>query len=233
MGQDQVFLHSESDRYFRRNAEALAADEMVAGDPILKILADAGVRPTCALEVGAANGYRLGALQRLTGCRAVAVEPSSAAIADGRQHFPQVQFVQALAHELGGFAAGEFDLVIASFVLHWVDRIRLFETAAALDRVLADGGHFILSDFLPERPQRVHYHHRPDADIWTYKQDYASFWTASALYQSRGRWLFDHHTRKLSETVPPEDRCAVTLFRKELGSYPAAELPHSIGVSKQ
>ena len=225
MSQDTLFRQGESDRYFERNQEALSAEGLDQRDPVLQVLAAAGVRPASALEVGAANGFRLEALRRRSGCRATAVEPSGAAVANGRRQFPQVRYVQALAHELNDFGAGEFDLVIASFVLHWVERGRLFETAAALDRVLADGGSLVISDFFPDRPERVRYHHRPDADIWTYKQDYAAFWAASALYRVQDRRVYDYRTHELSDTAPPEQRFVVTLLRKDLKAYPASAVP--------
>jgi SAM-dependent methyltransferase len=225
MSQDTIFQQGEADCYFERNQKALAVDGLAERDPILHMLADAGLRPTGALEVGAANGYRLEALRRQTGCRAVAVEPSGAAVANGKRQFPEVRFIQALGHELEGFATGEFDLVIASFVLHWVDRARLFATAAALDRVLADGGRLVISDFLPDRPQRVPYHHRPDAEVWTYKQDYAAFWAASAVYKIEDRRVYDYRTRQASDAAPPEQRFAVTLLRKNLSGYVSASLP--------
>jgi SAM-dependent methyltransferase len=204
MSQDAVFRQGESDRYFQRNQKALSAEGLAEHDPIMQVLQAAAVRPHSALEVGAANGYRLEALRQQTGCRATAVEPSAAAIASGN---------------------GEFDLVIASFVLHWVDRARLFETAAALDRVLADGGRLVISDFLPEHPQRVPYHHRPEGDVWTYKQDYAAFWAASAVYSVEDRRVYDYRTHELSDAAPPEQRFAVSLLRKNLKNYPAADVP--------
>jgi SAM-dependent methyltransferase len=225
MNQEAVFRQGESDRYFQRNQMALSAEGLAERDPIMQVLQAAAVRPHSVLEVGAANGYRLEALRRQTGCRATAVEPSAAAIASGKRQFPEVRYVQALGHELGDFGNGEFDLVIASFVLHWVDRARLFETAAALDRVLADGGRLVISDFLPEHPQRVPYHHRPEGDVWTYKQDYAAFWAASAVYSVEDRRVYDYRTHELSDAAPPEQRFAVSLLRKNLKNYPAADVP--------
>src|SRR5437764_480231 len=129
MNQEVVFQQSEADRWFERNQLVLRVEGLEERDPVLRVLGGTGVRPTNALEVGAANGYRLEALRQQTGCRAVAVEPSGRAVADGRRRFPGVRFEQRLAHELFDFKDGEFDLAVASFVLHWVERSRLLETA--------------------------------------------------------------------------------------------------------
>jgi SAM-dependent methyltransferase len=225
MSQDTIFQVSEADAFFVRNQKTLTAEGLGERDPVLHVLADFGLTPTSALEIGAANGFRLEALRRLTGCQATAVEPSAVAVADGNKQFPKVRFVQALGHELDGFSAGEFDLVIVSFVLHWVDRARMFATAAALDRVLMDGGRLVISDFLPDRPQRVRYHHLPDADVWTFKQDYAAFWAASAIYKVEEQRVYDYRTRQPSNTAPPDQRFAVTLLKKTLGGYETRALP--------
>jgi SAM-dependent methyltransferase len=225
MSQDTAFVQGEADRWFQRNREAILSRNVAERDPPLRLLLDSGLRPTNCLEVGAANGFRLEAIRQQFGCRVTAVDPSVAAIGDGRERFPQVRFVHGLAHALTELADGEFDLVLVSFVLHWVDRARLLRSVAELDRVLADGGHLLVADFNPGEPQRVRYHHLPDQDVWTYKQDYPALWQASCLYRPVGHRDYDHRSLEFAASVPPEHRCAVTLLRKETrGLYKESRL---------
>lgn len=225
MSQHDTFLHGEGDAWFARNAAALEPDRAAGRDPVLRLLDRAGLRPASVLEVGAANGYRLAALAACTGCRATALEPSARALADGQARFPGVRFVRGLAHAMPELPDAAFDLIIVHFVLHWVDRVRLLATVAEIDRVLSNGGCLVVGDFLPDSPQKVKYHHLPDADVWTYKQDYAALWLASGLYRLVDERTFDH----AHPTAPAADasaRARVALLRKDLhGLYQARLVP--------
>ena len=213
--QDQVFARGEADQWFLRNRPALSV-EHAKDDPVLRALSTFGLTPQRVLEVGAANGWRLAALaERSSGCY-VAVEPSAEAIADGAARFPAIEFRRGLLGDLP-LADGEtFDLVIASFVLHWVDRRNLLRAAAEIDRATADGGTVAVADFLPDRPARVPYHHLPEGGMYTFKQDYAALFAAAGTYRIAGRWTFDHTTHEFRANGLPGDRCAVTLLVKSL-----------------
>jgi ubiquinone/menaquinone biosynthesis C-methylase UbiE len=226
MGQDAVFAAGKADQWFERNRAKLNADDLMDRDPILRLLRDQGVRPRHCIEVGAANGYRLEAIRQAFGSRVTAVEPSGKAVADGRRRFPHVRFSQSLAHQLTGVGDGEADLVLVSFVLHWVDRSRLLASVAEIDRVLEDGGALLIADFLPAAPQRVRYHHLPDQEVWTFKQDYAALFASAALYQVGRRVTLDYTTGRVSDNAPPENRFAITWLQKSLhGGYRVGELP--------
>jgi SAM-dependent methyltransferase len=224
--QGAVFLHGEGDAWFLRNRQHLADEGHGEQDPVVRLLDGAGVRPTAALEVGASNGWRLAALVRRFGCAATAVEPSPLAVRDGEARFSAVRFVRGQAHDLAGLADGSFDLAVVNFVLHWVDRRALLRSVAEIDRVLRDGGWLVVGDFDPPAPQRVRYHHRPDADVWTYKQDYPAIWLASELYEEAASLRFHHATRVVSDGVEPAQRGRVSLLRKVAGGrHRVVELP--------
>jgi ubiquinone/menaquinone biosynthesis C-methylase UbiE len=220
MGQIETFLHGEGDAWFTRNAQVLTAEVVWDKDLVLQSLVQANVRPRSVLEVGAANGYRLAVLADRFGCSATALEPSASAIRDGETRFPAVRFVRGLMHDMHDLADGSFDLVLVNFVLHWIDRSKLFASVAEIDRVLVDGGHLVIGDFLPEVPQKVRYHHLPGADVWTYKQDYRQIWLSSSLYREVNGFTYHHGTRAISPSVAPDHRAGVTLLRKDLqGNY--------------
>jgi SAM-dependent methyltransferase len=213
--QDEVFLAAESDRWFQRNLTALGRD--LDNDLPLKLLSLYQMKPRSVLEVGAANGYRIAEIAKRFGTRAVAVEPSSLAVADGRQRYPTVEFHEGHARQLP--VTGPFELVIVNFVLHWVDRANLLQSVAELDRVTAEGGWLLIGDFHPWFPTRNRYHHLPDANLYTYKQDYAEIFLASHLYQSVAQ--LTANDRELQADASDDRRNAVSLLRKRAsGDYP-------------
>jgi SAM-dependent methyltransferase len=213
--QDQVFAGGEADQWFLRNRSALSV-ERAQDDPVVRALSVFGLTPRRVLEVGASNGWRLAALAGRRGGCYVAVEPSAQAIADGEARFPAVEFRRGLLTDLPLVGSETFDLVIASFVLHWVDRCNLLRAAAEIDRATVDGGTIAIADFLPDRPTRVPYHHLPAGGMYTFKQDYAALFAAAGTYRVAGRLPFDHATHEFRPEVSSGDRCAVTLLVKSL-----------------
>jgi SAM-dependent methyltransferase len=208
MTQDRVFSAGEGDRWFARNRAALADPDRVARDPVLRALELVGLTPKDALEIGAANGYRLAELARRSRCRTTAVEISDDAIRDGRARYPDIEFLSGLASDLPVESGRQFDLVIVSFVLHWVDRSTLLRSAAEIDRVVCPLGHLVIADFLPTAPERVDYHHLPGAGVWTYKQDYPEIFLATRFYERSALLTYD------ADGVDAAHRCAVSVLRK-------------------
>lgn len=213
MEQDEIFAASEGDRWFERNAEALQRVEP-GSDPIIRAIEHHGVRPRSVLEVGAANGFRLAMIAERTGAWTVGVEPAAKAVADGRVRFPEVDLRLGLASALP--VNEVFDLVIVNFVLHWIGRPKLLAAVAEIDRVLADGGHLIVGDFLPGRLTRTEYRHLPGAGVETYKQDYAEVFVASGLYERISTVTGAHGAVGPVEDGPEHERTATTVLRKRL-----------------
>jgi len=216
--QDMVFATGEGDKWFGRNRAKLDSFDP-ASDLPLKLVELFSLRPRATMEVGAANGFRLWAIHERYGSRVVAVERSESAIADGRSRFPKIQFVNALANAIP--LSVSFDLVILNAVFHWIGRANLLRSIAEIDRLLIDGGFLIIGDFAPSRATRVPYHHRLQQDVYTYKQNYADLFLASALYQSVAFLLSDHANKgALVADTSDHDRWGVWLLRKTLeGNY--------------
>jgi len=214
--QDNVFLDSEGDRWFARNRGALQAFDAGADLP-LRLLSLYDLRPERVLEIGAANGFRLAEIQRRTGARAVAVEPSAQAINDGRNEFPSIQFIRGTAHSIP--LEDVFDLVIVNFVFHWIDRSSLLRSVAETDRLVRDGGWLMIGDFYPANRMRVRYHHLEDKKIFTFKQNYAETFLASGLYHSVALLTADHGAKRLEATVGESERIGVWLLQKSLTEH--------------
>lgn len=225
MNQDEIFLQSEGDRWLARNKAAISNPEYSVHDHVIQMMTMMNLAPRYVLEIGASNGWRLNEIARRFGSRVTAVEPSSDAIKDGEAQFPSVQFLRGAASELPLDAQARFDLVIMNYVFHWIDRSTLLRSVAEIDRVLPDGGFVLIGDFYPSLPQRVRYHHLPDQDVWTYKQNYGDIFTATNLYEVIASYSLDHATRALRSDADSKDRAQVTLLRKSLnGRYQNASL---------
>lgn len=220
MSQDDIFFHSEGNRWFSRNKPALMDEQRLAHDPVLKILQLVDLRPENMLEIGASNGYRLHELRTRFKCKATAVEPSQEAIDDGQGRYPGITFLQGVACDLPIEDDEQFDLVIVNFVFHWIDRATLLRSVAETDRVLKDGGYLIIGDFYPAYPERVTYHHLPESNVWTYKQNYSEIFLATHLYDLMAFLVLDHSSHQIQPVIETGNRSQVALLRKTLnGGY--------------
>jgi len=214
--QDDIFAAFEADRWFERNRRALARIDPSKDFP-LRLMELYGLRPRRVLEVGAANGYRLAFIHQNYGCKVVAVEPSLSAVRDGKVQFPEVAFVNALAHAIP--LKESFDLIIVNNVFHWVDRAHLLRSVAEIDRLQEDGGFLIIGDFYPSTLVRIRYHHLTDRVVYTYKQNYAATFLASGLYHEVGLVTGDHSSKAMRGDVEEMGRLSAWLLRKMLKEH--------------
>src|ERR1700675_206081 len=129
MTQDAVFLAKEGDSWFRRNKDAiLAAGRLDWPLHVIEKLEDrASLRSV--VELGCSNGWRLARLQSLLpDAELVGVDPRREAIVDGTARYPGLRLIQAMLSNVP--LEKQFDLVIVSFVFHWVDRSTLAKSMA-------------------------------------------------------------------------------------------------------
>lgn len=218
-GQETEFLKGEGDRYYQRNREELLRRERSRQDLGLELLRRHRLVPRRVLDVGCSNGWRCELLRRRYGSDVVGVEPSRRAIREGRTLYPDVTFRHGTVDRLPVGPDEVFDLVIISFVLHWVSRDRLLRAVAEIDRCVAEDGHVLLADFWPRRPVRVPYHHLPAEGMYTYKADYPQVFSSSGLYRGVGRIVFNTDTRQRQARPPAESRGLFSLMRKSTEAF--------------
>lgn len=209
--QKDSFLETEGDGYFTRNAGKLVPRR---DDPVVEAILRLGLTATAALEIGAANGHRLVALHDRLGCTGAGIDPSAAAIEAGRAAFPQCDLRVGTADVLP-FADAAFDLVLFGFCLYLVDPSLHFRAVAEADRVLRDGGHLVIVDFLPPFPYANPYVHVPG--LKASKHAYARMFTAHPGYTLVQRTLIG-----ATGGVPqPDDRVSIDILAKRMdGAFP-------------
>jgi len=188
--QANTFAAGEGDAWYTRNRAHLATYDL-GSDPVARAITAAGLKPRTILDLGCSSGTRLSALCHHCAAHGAGVEPSAAAIDEARARDPH------LAWNVGTLddhppLHGPFDVVIVSFVLHWVDRRRLLTSLAALDAQVADGGCVVISDFFPEHPVRREYHHLAGQGVFTYKNDYPAMLLSTGLYRPLLRQSLDY-----------------------------------------
>ena len=222
MNQDNIFLKSEGDNWFKRNMSALTG--VHDQDFVVNLIQLYNITPENVLEIGASNGWRLNEISKIHDCNCIAVEPSELAIKTGKEKYPHIEFHRAVANELPFDNDRKFDLVIINFVFHWISREKLFKSVSEIDRVLSDGGLLIIGDFMPDSPNKVNYHHIKDEGMWTYKQDYTKVFISSNIYKLIGSMTGHHETKKYDPFVDAKSRMAVTLLKKDYDNYPEQKL---------
>lgn len=211
--QDKIFADSEGDRWFNRNnPQSDKFDPRV--DPVCKLIDLYSLKPCNVIEIGAANGVRLEAIRRQYQSKVTAVDVSKTAIADGEKRFPSIKFIRGSAHAIP--TEDTFDLVIINFVFHWIDRSNLLRSVGEIDRVVVDGGFLVIGDFYPSNFTRVRYHHLPDEEVYTYKQNYAEILLASGLYSNVCLLTGDHSSGGFEGELSEDRRTGAWLLHKTL-----------------
>jgi ubiquinone/menaquinone biosynthesis C-methylase UbiE len=177
--QDNVFL-KEGDRWFKRNQ---GIEDQFVTKELIKYLSRGKIKPKNILDIGCSFGFTLGKIQEIfTKAKLNGLEPSKEAIAYGKKVNSSIKFNKGLAHDLSMYKDNEFDLVIVSFVFHWIDRSMLLKSVGEIDRILSDKGNLIIQDFDPDIVSKVKYHHLPKKNVFTFKQKYWDMFLESKIY---------------------------------------------------
>lgn len=190
--QSELFLQGAGDAWHERNR-----DKPRVPDPVLGAIEACKLQPKTVLELGCGNGWRLAEIDRLYKPLHLAGYDTSERATQERL-IPNVFQNDALA-ALEKIKAGFYELVIFGFCLYLVDREDLMMIAAHADRVLKDGGHIIIHDFIPDKAHKRPYAHKEG--VWTYKEDYSRYWPnykhrRGMIYgdKDNGKWNWDTTT---------------------------------------
>jgi SAM-dependent methyltransferase len=209
--QKTTFLEGgEADAWFARNRSQLEAPSPLRDAVVHRIAGHLDPERTAdVLEIGCGRGNNLLDLARLRPLRAHGIEPSAAAVEQGRGQ--EGLDLRCGTSDLLPWADTQFDLVWFGFCLYLVDRSLLMRSVAEADRVLRDGGTLAILDFDPDTPCRRQYHHR--SGLWSYKMDYARLFLANPAYRMVDRLALSHAGPGWSDD--PQERLALSLLRKD------------------
>lgn len=223
MIQDDVFLTREGNQWFARNRNVLGRKGRF--DFPLYILqqyfSQVHNDVTKFIEFGCSNGWRLAILRELFGTEKTytGIDSSQDAIEDGKKNFAGINLIHSTLTNVPDYVS-DYDIGIVNFVLHWVDRNTLAKSVSEIDRSIADGGYLLLGDFFPDSAIRRQYHHCPNEEIYTYKQDYSAIFEALGTYKPVYKMVYNHDEPKLGfERTTADNRAVCTLLEKRLNNY--------------
>ncbi len=177
--QNEIFLDFEADNYYSRTIDRKLKKNYKNDFPI-RLLEIYKIKPKKVLEIGCDIGGRLNYINEKYGSQCYGIEPSNKAVEDGNLRFKNIKIVRGVFSDIP--FDEKFDLIIISFVFHWIDRALLAKCVSEVERLLKSEGFLIIGDFYPDNPKKFKYHHLPKEDIWTYKQDYSKIFLSLNQY---------------------------------------------------
>lgn len=213
--QDEIFKEFEGDGWFDRNKYNIGSEETVSSDLPIKLIELYNLKPKRCLEIGCSNGWRLNEIYKRLKCDCIGIEPSKKAIEDGKNKFKNIKFYNSTADSIP-LDNESVDLVIINFVFHWIDRRRLLKAIYEIDRVLMDEKYLIIGDFYPNCPTKVKYHHLPNENLFTFKQNYTDIFISTSYYKMIAFLSANHETHELTTDVNSDSRIMTALLQKDI-----------------
>lgn len=192
-----TFGPKDADAWYLRNKDKMG----VGDDPIIRTMANANIKPKGRVfEFGCADGWRL--MRMPPGCDLWGSELSPLAC---RAADPKIKMNLEPA-------IASCDVVIMGFCLYLVQPGSLSYWTHYADQILADGGHLVIWDFLPEYPYSRIFEH--NTELRSRKMDHARLWLSLPTYSLVERRLFGDG----------DDRTHVTILKKDMnGAFPLKE----------
>jgi len=213
--QAETFLKSEGDEWYRRNRSKIGSGENFFDTQIIKhVLGNFKHEIHNILEIGCSNGTKLKDLCDFFGAQGSGIDPSQAAIEDGKAQHDELGLYVATASNLP-LNSNNFDLVYFGFCLYAVDREDIFKVVAEADRVLKPGGFVAILDFDPIQRHKRPYKHVPG--LFSYKNSYSNFFTAGGHYYLVAKESFSHQARYFASESG--ERISICILYKEIDSY--------------
>jgi len=222
MNQNEIFSNSEGDAWFKRNQDNITSINSVFQSTDINYAVDVltpfSERIHRILEIGCSNGIKLETLCLQLNAIGVGIDPSSLAVQKGneREKKADITLLVGTGEKLPPLCADQsFDFVYFGFCLYLFDRNTLLQSLAEVDRVLKPGGFLMITDFDPGFKCKKPYKHFED--VFSYKQDYSSFYTESGLYYRMCKKSFSHGAPIFNEL--PSERISTNILYKETNSY--------------
>lgn len=181
-------LRADGDGYHSRNHAGIGT----IADPAFTALELVNqVKPvTSVLEIGCTTGFRLEKARVAFKARCAGLEISPAAVEEGRTRYPQVQVeLGAAPRDLSLWTNEQFDVVIVGHFEYLLPRTELFRLASEVDRLVIDGGHIIVMDFIHPTPMSAEYLHHEDLRV--FKDDPSAPWLWSPTYTLVQRQIYN------------------------------------------
>lgn len=215
--QENIFEQGEGDNWFKRNKDYIKKSQ---DDWIENAIRKLDLKENASIiECGCSSGHRLARLKKIfPNSRVVGFDISKEAICYGKKEYNEIELYQHKISE--EFDMGQYDVVICSFVLHWVDRQDLSKVISNIDKLVADGGILLIGDFLPDYNHRNKYKHLENEEVYTYKQNYGSIFESLGIYKEMAKLTFDHRNRKDKiASADNDNRVGLSILKKNIFDF--------------
>lgn len=182
--QKQAWIDGVGDDWLERNRATLG-DRDVASETIEAL----NLRPKSVLEIGCSNGWRLKKMKEKYDCAVKGIEPSKLARKEAQAE--GIDVYAGTADNLGGFSAGQFDMVIYGYCLCFISPEDWLKMVLESDRVLANGGHIVIYDFIctafvKRRMMNITIDPALEAQpIYLYNYDWPKLWSGHPAFTIR------------------------------------------------
>lgn len=220
MNQNQIFLSGEGDEWYKRNRLSInsrdSADSQEDVRYICQILQPFKHQIQKVFEIGCSSGFKLEAICGHFDATGIGVDPSAAAVLDGNSRIKGdgIKLIVGTSDKLP-VESDSVDFVYFAFCLYLFDRNALISSLAEANRVLKSGGFIAITDFDPGKSYRRRYSHLDG--LFSYKQDYSAFYTATGLFYLVGKHSFSHRCHHFE--LSAAERVSITVLFKETEPY--------------
>lgn len=208
MLQKDIFLKTEGDEWYKRNEKNLKKfKSFVDVDQYIEFISNKNK----VLEIGCASGKKLEYLhKKTTNKNLYGIDPSINAIESGEKNFPYLNLSVGTADEIF-YENNFFDIIIVGFCFYLIDREIIFKVISEIDRLLKQGGKLIITDFEVPYPYKNKYVHTDN--VFSYKNDYSSFFTGGKHYTTIKKFSFSHRLNNFDNLI--DERISTTILHKE------------------
>lgn len=227
MKQEEVFLSSEADEWYKRNASNLLSKSKSEDRIYLAIKKHypLEMQGKEVLEIGCANGYRLSWLKTDLGASIVGVEPSGLAVLDSRDRykFSENEIRVDTARSFFVDNESKFDCIIFGHSLYLIDPEDYVEVIHGAMKALNPNGVICIYDFYSQ-PQSQGYHHKPG--IQSYKMQFDKIFTWHPQFKLIYQEIETHNGA--SSLGNPKEDCALSVIKKVEVSFAFPKLEGDI-----
>lgn len=177
--QEDIFLESEADAWFRRNEPHLSSDKKHL-TWLLNELQPFSVEINEIVEIGCSSGINLDYLCSNLKARGTGIDPSTLAIQSAKMNFVNkpMQFFVGTADKIE-LESQTCDLVYVGFCLYLVSEERISQAIDEIFRVVKPGGFVAVTDFDFGEFITVPYSH--NLRVTTFKRNYQKMFLEKGL----------------------------------------------------
>lgn len=194
--QKQIFLDKEGDAWYKRNKQRFDKDFLSSYFDSLSPYLN---KDSKVLEIGCSSGENLFQISSRFDCEAYGLDPSSAAINEGKKKFSKNSKIHLSVGAADNFSFDfQFDMIFFGFCLYLCDREHLPKIVYNCDYHLKNSGYLGIVDFDPPVPVKNKYTHTEG--VYSYKMNYSNLFLSYPSYELVLKNSMSHEKKQFHES---------------------------------